>query len=378
MLDTNTFGKELSSYGYDFYTGVPCSFLKNLINYAINSCEYVAAANEGDAIATAAGAYVGGRKTVVLMQNSGLANAVSPLTSLNHPFQIPVLGFVSLRGEEGLNDEPQHELMGKITTDLLDLMNIKWAYLSNNSDQTKLQIENADKFLKRNIPFFFVVKKNTFSEEKLQKQEVIIRHNQYTGIKEGADLLPLRKRALEIINKAKDEETVLLATTGKTGRELYEINDTPHNLYMVGSLGCIASMGLGLSLVKADKNIIVIDGDGSLLMRMGSMATIGHYAPDNMLHILLDNNTHDSTGGQYTVSHNVDFLQVASSCSYTKSIYVHNLNELQDAITAWKSDNKQLTFLYLRIKGGSSKALGRPSSKPFEVKQKMMKFIADQ
>jgi phosphonopyruvate decarboxylase len=146
---------------------------------------------------------------------------------------------------------------------------------------------------------------------------------------------------------------------------------------MVGSLGCIASMGLGLSLAKANKNIIVIDGDGSLLMRMGSMATIGHYAPHNMLHILLDNNTHDSTGGQYTVSHNVDFLQVASSCSYTKSIYVHNLDELQDAITIWKSD-KQLTFLYLRIKGGSSKALGRPSSKPFEVKQKMMKFIADQ
>jgi phosphonopyruvate decarboxylase len=376
MLNTNTFGKELSGYGYDFYTGVPCSFLKNLINYAINSCEYVAAANEGDAIATAAGAYVGGRKTVVLMQNSGLANAVSPLTSLNHPFQIPVLGFVSLRGEEGLNDEPQHELMGKITTDLLDLMNIKWAYLSNNSDQTKLQIENADKFLKRNIPFFFVVKKNTFSEEKLQEREVIIRHNQYTGIKRGADLLPLRKQALEIISEAKDEETVLLATTGKTGRELYEINDTPHNLYMVGSLGCIASMGLGLSLVKADKNIIVIDGDGSLLMRMGSMATIGHYGPINMLHILLDNNAHDSTGGQYTVSQNVDFVQVASSCSYTKTIHVHNLNELQNAVNTWKK-SKQLTFLYVRIKGGSSKTLGRPNSKPFEVKQKLMNFIAD-
>ncbi len=377
MLNTRKFGEELSSYGYDFYTGVPCSFLKNLINYAINSCEYVAAANEGDAIATAAGAYVGGKKTVVLMQNSGLTNAVSPLTSLNHPFQIPVLGFVSLRGEEGLNDEPQHELMGKITTDLLDLMNVKWAYLSNNSDQTKVQLENADNFLKLNIPFFFVVKKNTFSKEKLHKQEVIIRHNQYTGIKEGADLLPLRKEALEIISEAKDGKTVLLATTGKTGRELYEINDTPNNLYMVGSLGCIASIGLGLSLAKTNKNIIVIDGDGSLLMRMGSLATIGHYAPNNMLHILLDNNTHDSTGGQYTVSHNVDFVRIASSCSYTNSIHIHNLHELQNAITTWKK-SKQLTFLYVRIKGGSSKALGRPNSKPFEVKQKVMKFIADQ
>src|SRR6476619_6128723 len=134
MLNTNKFGNELKRLGFDFYSGVPCSFLKNLINYSINECEYIAAVNEGDAIAIATGAHLGGRKPVVLMQNSGLTNAVSPLTSLNYPFQIPVLGFVSLRGEPGLHDEPQHELMGQITTQLLDLMQIKWQYLSSNID----------------------------------------------------------------------------------------------------------------------------------------------------------------------------------------------------------------------------------------------------
>lgn len=130
MLDTNSFGSELKKLGFDFYTGVPCSFLKALINYSINESEYIGAANEGDAVSTAAGAWLGGRKPVVLMQNSGLSNAVSPLVSLTHTFQIPVLGFVSLRGEPGMKDEPQHELMGTITTTMLDLMKIEWDYLS--------------------------------------------------------------------------------------------------------------------------------------------------------------------------------------------------------------------------------------------------------
>ena len=115
MLNTATFGNELKAMGFDFYAGVPCSFLKSLINYAINECYYVMAANEGDAVAIASGSKLGGRKAVVLMQNSGLTNATSPLTSLNYTFKLPVLGFVSLRGEPGLKDEPQHELMGQIT-----------------------------------------------------------------------------------------------------------------------------------------------------------------------------------------------------------------------------------------------------------------------
>src|SRR4029079_366582 len=122
----------------------------------------IAAVNEGDAIAIATGAHLGGRKPVVLMQNSGLTNAVSPLTSLNYPFQIPVLGFVSLRGDASFTDEPQHELMGEITTQMLELMQIKWDYLSPDYNEAKIQIEVTNKWIEGNQPFFFVVKKGTF------------------------------------------------------------------------------------------------------------------------------------------------------------------------------------------------------------------------
>ncbi len=124
-LNTHQFGNELKTLGFDFYSGVPCSFLNNLINYAINECHYIMSTNEGDAVATCAGAYMAGKKSVVLMQNSGLTNASSPITSLNFSFKLPVLGFVSLRGEPGIQDEPQHELTGTITEKLLSLMAVR-------------------------------------------------------------------------------------------------------------------------------------------------------------------------------------------------------------------------------------------------------------
>ncbi len=370
------FGEELKKMGFRFFSGVPCSFLKNLINYAINDCDYVAATNEGEAVAIAAGAYLAGEKPVVLMQNSGLTNAVSPLVSLNYPFRIPVLGFVSLRGEPGIPDEPQHELMGRITTQMLDLMEIKWEYLSTDFEQAKNQLVRAHSYIERDQTFFFVVKKNTFEKEPLKDQKQRSNLNVLKVGKTKDDQLPTRIETLKRINSLKDNNTIQLATTGKTGRELYEIEDAPNNLYMVGSMGCVSSLGLGLALAKKDKDIVVIEGDGALLMRMGSLATNGCYAPKNMLHILLDNNTHDSTGGQSTVSHNVNFVDIAAACGYSKSIYVHNLEELESCIKDWKRE-KNLTFLYMKIAKGSIEGLGRPKMKPYEVKERLKVFLHD-
>lgn len=374
MLDTKVFGRELKRYGFDFYTGVPCSFLKPLINYAINSGEYIAAVNEGDAVVIAGGAYIGGRKSIVLMQNSGLTNAISPLTSFNYTFRLPVLGFVSLRGEPGLKDEPQHELMGQITTNMLDLIKVKWEYLSQDIETAKTQLNRANNIIADNEPFFFVVKKGTFAEEKLNNQE--IKYSQRNSIikKSSTDQLPIRLSALQVINKLKDNNTLQLATTGKTGRELYETEDAPNNLYMVGSMGCISSLGLGLALTRKDKDIVVVDGDGSLLMRMGSLATNGYYHPENMIHILLDNGSHDSTGGQATVSGNVDFVDIAGACGYSNSVYIHNIDELEGRIRTWKRE-RGLTFLYMKIAKGSSEQLGRPSVKPYQVKERLMGFV---
>lgn len=192
--------------------------------------------------------------------------------------------------------------------------------------------------------------------------------------KEMADQLPTRYEALRVINSLKDHDTVQLATTGKTGRELYELEDAANNLYMVGSMGCVSSLGLGLSLTRPEKSIIAIDGDGALLMRMGNLATNGAYSPPNLLHILLDNQTHDSTGGQQTVSDQIHFTEVAAACGYINAVYVHNLQELEEFIEGWKHD-KCLTFLYLKISGGSKKGLGRPKMKPSEVKERLQVFL---
>ncbi|MEH7124729.1 phosphonopyruvate decarboxylase [Bacillus sp. JJ1773] len=374
MLNTNKFGNELKRLGFDFYSGVPCSFLKSLINYSINECEYIAAVNEGDAIAIASGAFLGGRKPVVLMQNSGLTNCISPLTSLNYPFQIPILGFVSLRGEPGLADEPQHELMGQITTQLLELMQIKWQFLSPDISEAMKQVEEANKWIERNQSFFFVVKKGTFESEKLKKEDRSINKNKIKIEKTSSDERPSRFNTLKIINQFKVEKTIQLATTGKTGRELYELEDSANNLYMVGSMGCVSSLGLGLAYTQKELDVIVIDGDGSLLMRMGSLATNGYYQPENMLHILLDNQTHDSTGGQNTVSHNVNMVDIAAACGYEKSYYIHNLHELEMGIQEWKK-TKGLTFFYLNIAKGSKQNLGRPKITPSEVKTRLQGFI---
>jgi phosphonopyruvate decarboxylase len=375
MINTTIFGDELKSLGFDFYAGVPCSFLKALINYAINECDYVMAANEGDAVAVASGAKLGGKRSVVLMQNSGLTNATSPLTSLNYTFRLPVLGFVSLRGEPGVKDEPQHELMGQITEKMLELMQVKWAYLSGDLESARAQLKEASAWIDQGITFFFVVKKDTFDTVKLKDQKLFSRANEKISRSAENPLPPIRTEALKCISDRADGQTVVLGTTGKTGRELFEVGDKPNNLYMVGSMGCISSLGLGLALARPDKKIIAIDGDGSALMRLGSFATNAYYQPTNLLHVLLDNNTHDSTGGQATVSHIVDFAGMAASVSYPASFKVSTLEELSKVILDWKNEPR-LTFVHLKISQGSPAELGRPTVKPFEVKDRLIKFIS--
>ena len=294
--------------------------------------------------------------------------------SYNH-FQIPILGFVSLRGEPGVPDEPQHELMGEITPHTLDLLKIDWEYLSTDLEEGKQQLNKANGKIEQNKPYFFIVKKGTFHPVVLQDEQEK-ETNSIAFLKNHKDQNPRRYDALREINSLKDDQTIQLATTGKTGRELYDIEDAPNNLYMVGSMGCVSSIGLGLALTRKEKSVIAIDGDGALLMRLGNLPTNGYWSPPNLLHILLDNHMHDSTGGQRTVSGNVDFVEVASACGYEQAIYVHNLQELKSCMENWKKDQK-LTFLYMRISGGSKSPLGRPTLKPFEVKDRLQVFLSD-
>lgn len=364
MIETSAFGALLKSKGFDFYSGVPCSFLKDLINYAINECEYVMAANEGDAVAICAGAQVAGRKTVVLMQNSGLGNAVSPLTSLNAIFRVPVLGFVSLRGEPGLADEPQHELMGVITGDLLTAMKIEWAYLSDDQAEAARQVAKADEAIAGGRTFFFIVKKGTFSKVSLAEEKRIV---------EPAGLAD-RTSMLKAVKNAVSADAVIAATTGFTGRELYELGDDERNFYMVGSLGCLSSFGLGLSLADPERPVVVLDGDGAALMRTGAIPVVAAYKPKRMLHVLLDNAAHESTGGQFTVSAGVDWCALARAAGYPSTAEARTPEELSAAAAAWAKKGG-LAFIHARIRQGAPENLGRPKTKPYEVAARLAAFL---
>lgn len=379
MLSMSEFGLELEKYGFNFYSGVPCSFLKPMINYAINKNQFVMAANEGDAVAICAGAHIGGGKSIFLCQNSGLTNAVSPLTSLNYTFEIPVLGFVSLRGETGVSDEPQHELMGVITDELLNIMKVENEVLSNNIGEAFKQLEKANEIIESGKSFFFIVRKDTFENEKLNDQTQMSLSNQVDIYRSNISepQLPKRIDVLEKLKHSTDDNTLLLATTGVTGRELFELGHASRQFYMVGSMGCISSVALGLAITRPDKKVIAIDGDGSLLMRMGSLATNGYYSPDNLYHLLLDNSSHESTGGQKTVSSNIDFASIAASASYSKVVELKGINDLVHSLETWETQ-QQLTFGYLKTAKGIKENLGRPTLTPIEVKQQLMTSIGGQ
>ncbi|MBN2693759.1 phosphonopyruvate decarboxylase [bacterium] len=365
MIDTQRFGSELKALGYDFYSGVPCSFLKDLINYAINECDYVMAANEGDALATCVGAQIAGRKSVVLMQNSGLGNAVSPLTSLNQVFKIPTLGFVSLRGQEGIPDEPQHQLMGLITDKMLETMRIEYRFLSDDYEEALKQLQEADSIINSGNSLFFIVRKGTFSKVSLNSDKKAPK-------KEN---LHTRGEMLEAVSSVADKESLYIATTGFTGRELYELGDKENNFYMVGSLGCTSSFALGVALAKPEKKVVVFDGDGAILMRMGNLAVNSAYKPANMLHILFDNNAHESTGGQFTVSGNVDYPKVASACGYQSVESVTDVDSLKKAVIN-AQERGGLTFIYVPISQGAPETLGRPKVTPPDVAKRFSALIS--
>ncbi|PAF51944.1 phosphonopyruvate decarboxylase [Helicobacter sp. 13S00477-4] len=379
MLDTKEFGEILKSHYFNTFTGVPCSFLSPLINHALNEKRFIMANNEGDAIAIASGISLASSETgVVLMQNSGLSNALSPLTSLNHIFRLPILGFVSLRGEEGISDEPQHELLGTITDKIFQICKIPYDFLSPDLNKAKLQIIEARKAITQNKSFFFIVRKDTFRQEKLllnfqpKNTQKTFKETQKTNS------LPTRLQALQTIDSINNDNTIILATTGKSGRELYEINDACNYLYMVGSMGCVSPLGLGISL-KSEKKVIAIDGDGALLMRMGNMSTNAYYAKGNFCHICLDNQSHDSTGGQFSLSSECNIPQIAYSCGYQKVFLVYDLIDFKNILLDFiESKSKQgAVFIYLQIQKGSKKDLSRPKIKPYEVKERLQKFLLE-
>lgn len=383
MIRSDIFLNECKRSGYTLFTGTPCSYLKPFINYVIDDedLEFIETTNEGDAVALASGAWLGGRKSVVMFQNSGLGNAVNPLTSLSYTMKLPFIGIVTLRGEPGgPKDEPQHELMGQITTELLDLMDIPWAYFPTDSDKVGGALFFAEKVCEqKKTPFFFVMKKDSVEpyelKEVIHDRKIVYHKSNVERLLRNGNL-STRTDALKFVQGKLQQSDALVATTGKTGRELFEIADRENHFYMVGSMGCALPIGLGLSRSNFRKRVCVLDGDGALLMRLGNMALAGQMGPSNLIHILLDNGVHDSTGGQRTFSESIDFALIAQACGYENIFETDSISAFEKSL-----DNilvkSGLSFIRHIIRPGSPKDLGRPTVSPSDVADRMRRNIKD-
>ena len=381
MIQSQDFMSACMSRDYTFYTGVPCSFLKPLINYVIQNpdVDYITSTSEGEAVGIAAGAYLAGRKAVVMCQNSGLGNTINPLTSLCFPFRIPILLIVTLRGEPGLNDEPQHELMGQITGELLETLHIKWEFFPDVLEKIGMVLDRAEtEMAKTGLPFALIMKKGSVDKTDLKSIGTAILKPQKLPIEGRFNNKPeirmSRFESIKIIREALCNDDAIIATTGKIGRELFTLGDTNNQLYVVGSMGCAAGIGFGIQHTRPKQRVIVLDGDGAALMKMGTIATIGHYKPEQFIHIILDNETYESTGEQQSVSPSVDFCHIAAASGYKKCYRVDTKSDLISAINSLAKFIGP-SLIHVKVSSGSASDLGRPTLKPYQVKERFMEFL---
>lgn len=375
MIEARVLLEKLGALGFEVFAGLPCSYLTPLINTVIADprIDYVGVANEGDAVAVACGAELGGKLGVVLFQNSGLGNAVSPLTSLVAPFRIPLLVLVTWRGQpNGPADEPQHELMGSITPELLESMGIAWEKLPNDVPRLDQALARVAAAMHERRPYALIVERGTIAGDASPGRPAwSARRQPCAPVQTPTDAFE-QDDVLRTVQAAVNDRDAILATTGYTGRALYAIDDRPSQLYMVGSMGCVSSLGLGLAKAQPDRRVVVLDGDGAVLMRMGALATIGHEQPANMVHIVLDNGVHDSTGSQTTVSPSVDLPALAHACGYPRVRSATSLADLREALRGGPG----LTFVHVRTRPRAVRELPRPELTPLQVGDRFRAWLA--
>jgi len=382
MIEASSFIELLRDFGYTQYAGVPCSFLTPFINYVIDDprLDYVGATSEGEAVAFNLGAYLAGRKTVAMCQNSGLGNMVNPLTSLNYPFRVPTLLITTWRGQPGVKDEPQHVQMGEITHRLLETLEIPWRAFPTEEAEIAAVMQEADETMTRTQrPFALVMAKDSVAPHKLQSR----RATELVGTeRQGELVLPAEQRLtrselLELILETLRGDEAIVATTGKTGRELFTVADRPNHIYVVGGMGTASAIGFGIAHAAPQQPVVVLDGDGAALMKMGNFATIGSYQPRNLLHVVIDNEVHDSTGGQSTVSSTVRFADVAAAANYRHAHVADRPEDIRASLRLLRGQAGP-SLLHIKIRPGSPAELGRPTVKPHEVKERFMAFLQEQ
>lgn len=357
------------------YVGVPDSQLQPLcdtlyIRYGVNA-NHTVAANEGAAVGIAAGHYLAtGCPALVYMQNSGIGNAINPIASLlnNEVYGIPCVFVVGWRGEPDVPDEPQHKFQGRITLELLQLLDIETLVLSKETEAEevdKFLSERAEK-LSKGKSIALVVKKDALctSESRPSYQ------NAYTMTREDA---------ITCILDAAGREDIFVATTGKTARELFEIRERTAQTHaldflMVGSMGHASMVSLGISYHHPSKRIWCLDGDGSALMHMGNLPIVASSGCNNMVHVLLNNGAHESVGGMPVNRAKTPWGDIALASGYALCRTIDKRDMLCQAICDIQSFSGT-SFLNIHIAQGSRKDLGRPTIIPKENKAALMCYL---
>jgi len=366
----------VKTLGADFYTGVPDSQLKALCNYliytyGINGTNHIIGANEGNCVGLAAGYHLAtGKVPVVYMQNSGEGNVINPVASLMNDkvYGIPCIFVIGWRGEPGVHDEPQHIFQGEVTCKLLDVMDIKYMIISKETtvEEVTSKMESFREELKNGKQVVFVVRKGALSFD----GKVEYKNNNKM----------LREDIIKHIVAVSKEDTIV-STTGKASRELFEIREANkeghgHDFLTVGSMGHSSSIALEIALQKPNKKIWIIDGDGAALMHMGSMAVLAANKPNNIVHVLINNGSHETVGGQPTVMGGVDVVKVAEGCGYPNVISVDTFEDLDKELLKAK-DRNELSLIEVKCSIGARDDLGRPTTTAKENKEAFMKALAN-
>ena len=358
----------------DFYTGVPDSQLKALCNYLMNRYgidpkHHVIAANEGNCTALAAGYHLAtGKVPVVYMQNSGEGNIINPVASLlnDKVYAIPVIFIVGWRGEPGIHDEPQHIYQGEVTVKLLEDMNIANFIIGTDTteEELKAKMEEFRTILSNGKDVAFVIRKGALTDA--------------PKVEYKNDNTMVREKIIQHIVKASGEDPIV-STTGKASRELFETrvaNGQSHkyDFLTVGSMGHSSSIALGVAINKPDTRVWCVDGDGAVLMHMGSMAVLGSYKPKNLIHVVINNGAHETVGGMPTVANSIDLVTIAKACGYPNAICVKSFEELDKELETAKH-MKELCFIEVKCSIGARENLGRPTTTAKENKENFMAYL---
>lgn len=350
MVNQQYLFESLKSLGVDFFTGVPDSLLNNFCLYMVENIpdgQHVMAANEGNAIAIAAGHYMAtGSIPVVYMQNSGIGNATNPLLSLTHDcvYGIPMILIIGWRGDPAINDHAQHKKQGELTPVLMTDMDIPYEILDDENTVVEKFTWAIEKAKEISAPVALIAKKAILTE-KVKKQD-------YPKSK-----LMNREEAVSAVVDVLGKDAIYLGSTGRTTREVHEQLKAHgvgegHEWQNVGSMGHVSSVGLGIALAKPEQRVVVFDGDAAVVMHMGALATNCRYKAGNMIHIVLNNGVNESVGGQPSAGYIVNLTEVAAACGYrTPGHAVETKEELQAILKDYKNGEMPL-FIDVHVRQG--------------------------